>query len=572
MSALWNWLFSKQVAPARVPTDTVIPLFRLDDTLANRSLAFDYTMQFEEVLDAEKLAGALWRLIERPGWRKLGARLRDKNALEYHIPTHYTPSRPPLVFTKSHHPCPLSQHPLHSRLPRSNNTLRSFDTTVPLREALELHGHPRYLADWLYADVPQLGLHVVNFEDATFVTLVWGHTLLDAMGRCVLLEAWVAVLEGREGDVPGFVGWDVDPLEGLGVEPGVEPGAGAGASPAVVSKSSVQEKEPGPTEAQPAIELEDFVLKDDLLTGWAKFRFIFNFLWEAIFHPSESTRTICIPALYFSKLRHKAFADLASAPPNLLTYNTKSPTTNTNPTPFLTDADILLAWTLRLLTTSNPTLHPNPLLTLNILNLRPLLSTPSPPHPPLLPPSPQHAYLHNCLGVAYTLFPRAGALLAQPLGHTAAQLRRDLVVQRTRAQVEAWQRLARRNVHLLFGSAGMGISAFSNWSRARLYEVDFRAAVVGGQGVGVEGDGMVVQDGGDGWNVESSSTTSWRKPARPILIRPDGTASKGFILRGSGNCIGVDHNGDVWITVMLRTEFARRLDKEIEALRGADWV
>jgi hypothetical protein len=33
-------------------------------------------MVFDEVLDADKLSSALWTLIDRPGWKKLGARLR----------------------------------------------------------------------------------------------------------------------------------------------------------------------------------------------------------------------------------------------------------------------------------------------------------------------------------------------------------------------------------------------------------------------------------------------------------------------------------------------------------------
>jgi hypothetical protein len=33
-------------------------------------------MIFDDVLDADKLSGALWKLLDRPGWKKLGARLR----------------------------------------------------------------------------------------------------------------------------------------------------------------------------------------------------------------------------------------------------------------------------------------------------------------------------------------------------------------------------------------------------------------------------------------------------------------------------------------------------------------
>jgi hypothetical protein len=72
----FNLFGSQPVAPERVSTDTVIPLSDRDDNRTNRSISLEFTMVFDEVLDAEKLSGALWRLFERPGWRKLGARLR----------------------------------------------------------------------------------------------------------------------------------------------------------------------------------------------------------------------------------------------------------------------------------------------------------------------------------------------------------------------------------------------------------------------------------------------------------------------------------------------------------------
>lgn len=76
MSFLTNILKSKPVAPERVSTDTVIPLHELDDTKTNRALCVDFSLRFDDVLDVEKLVGALERLFEKPGWRKLGARLR----------------------------------------------------------------------------------------------------------------------------------------------------------------------------------------------------------------------------------------------------------------------------------------------------------------------------------------------------------------------------------------------------------------------------------------------------------------------------------------------------------------
>ena len=76
MAFLLKWFSGKPVAPERVPTDTVIPLYPNDDNRTNKAIALEFTMRFDEVLDPEKVSGALWKLLERPGWRKLGARLR----------------------------------------------------------------------------------------------------------------------------------------------------------------------------------------------------------------------------------------------------------------------------------------------------------------------------------------------------------------------------------------------------------------------------------------------------------------------------------------------------------------
>ena len=48
----------------------------LDDTDMNRTYICTWTMVFDDVLDADKLAAALTRLAELGDWKKIGARLR----------------------------------------------------------------------------------------------------------------------------------------------------------------------------------------------------------------------------------------------------------------------------------------------------------------------------------------------------------------------------------------------------------------------------------------------------------------------------------------------------------------
>jgi hypothetical protein len=72
-------LFSSRkpaAVPAAVPTDTVIPLNAADDTDVLRSVCVVLSYRFDDVLDPEKLRRSFERLLDRPGWRKIGGRLR----------------------------------------------------------------------------------------------------------------------------------------------------------------------------------------------------------------------------------------------------------------------------------------------------------------------------------------------------------------------------------------------------------------------------------------------------------------------------------------------------------------
>jgi len=74
---MWNYFRkSAPVAPPLVATDRIVPLSQEDDTQINRDLILNFMMRFDSVLDAEKLYSALERLLNRPDWKKLGARLR----------------------------------------------------------------------------------------------------------------------------------------------------------------------------------------------------------------------------------------------------------------------------------------------------------------------------------------------------------------------------------------------------------------------------------------------------------------------------------------------------------------
>lgn len=65
---------------------------------------------------------------------------------------------------------------------------------------------PVTVYDLVYLDVPQISLSITSFMDATLVSLMWPHTLMDALGLQALLEAWSLVLAGRAAEVPSILG------------------------------------------------------------------------------------------------------------------------------------------------------------------------------------------------------------------------------------------------------------------------------------------------------------------------------------------------------------------------------
>ncbi|KAJ4312152.1 hypothetical protein N0V94_007590 [Neodidymelliopsis sp. IMI 364377] len=112
------------------------------------------------------------------------------------------------------------------------------------------------MADWTTTDHPPLSVHVISFTDATLVTLSWPHVFSDAAGIHNLLEAWVAVLEGREEEVPSLMPFEEDPVVSI----------------AANAKSS------------------DHILSSTALTGIWFFLFVIGYIYELIVHSKEASR------------------------------------------------------------------------------------------------------------------------------------------------------------------------------------------------------------------------------------------------------------------------------------------
>lgn len=89
MVSILSWLFSgkgpRRQRPERVPTDTVVKMATLENSVMMRSMCMNWTFRFEEALDAGMLERSLEDLISKgPNWRKLGGRFRVDVSILYH--------------------------------------------------------------------------------------------------------------------------------------------------------------------------------------------------------------------------------------------------------------------------------------------------------------------------------------------------------------------------------------------------------------------------------------------------------------------------------------------------------
>ncbi|KAH6962656.1 hypothetical protein BKA56DRAFT_498440 [Ilyonectria sp. MPI-CAGE-AT-0026] len=414
--------FRGPAAPARVPTDRVIPLHFWDESPLYRRIALYNLKVFDDVLDPEKLRGSLETLVSQNTWRKLGGRLRKdaKGGLEYHVPAEFTTVRPAVGFTHvDHGDVTMANHPLASRLPKPS--ARPAVVGDP-DECIDLAcgpGCPTSIDDYLYTDRPLLGLHVVSFKDATLVTLHWLHIACDALGMKALVGGWVLAMQDKP--IPMQQGFDYDPLAEFGKHP----------------------KEP-------------HKLADQRMTTSSLLTYGFKNGYNLLVGKKEC-RMVCIPGRFLNKLRSDALQDLAAAGVEK---------------PFLTDNDILVAWWTRIALSHLPADSERPVTVQLAMSLRKSLEK------DLLPPG--KPFVSNCFGFTNLLLP-AKDFKQKPTSNIAAQIRTALSEQSTRAQVEAYQAMVRDSVAPLpvfFGTGATYQISYSNWTKADLYGADFSAVAV----------------------------------------------------------------------------------------------
>ncbi|KAH6658522.1 hypothetical protein BKA67DRAFT_656711 [Truncatella angustata] len=531
-------MFWNTAAPARVPTDTVVPFRYFDDTPLWRSFILYSMFAFDDVLDPKRLRDGLERLARRDGWQKIGARLRRnvKGELEYHVPAAFSQERPAITYTHVTHDLPAAEHPIASRLPTSTTGPAIVCDPDEFRSLFQREGAPTELNHYLDEDIPQIGLHIVSFKDKTLVTLYWPHTLMDALAKQAFLKAWVLVLQDRADEVALPVSAHSDPLSKLGIHP----------------------NEPHKLLAHRMSMLN--------LVGYG-LSTISNF-----FNTKEN-RMVCVPAAFVKQLRSEAYADLVddnaeississidgqvspsissvdealspsvSSSDGSLSLASSASSDDTKPSsvgslddqPFLSDGDVLCAWWTKLAVSHLPASSRRTICLNNAYSLRSALAD------DLLPSG--RPYISNAVAFVNVLLP-LDDIVSKSLGHVASTIRQAIKELGTRNQVEAFTAMWRESSAKLppfFGDSGMHMVTFSNWSKARLFETDFSAAL-----------------------ANPGPADEKRKPARPSYIQ---NCQFGLCLPNGFPIIGKDNDGNYWLSGYMNKGHWEQVDKQLAQL------
>ncbi|KAB8260699.1 hypothetical protein BDV32DRAFT_158615 [Aspergillus pseudonomiae] len=417
--------------PATIPTDRIVPLRYWDDLHYLRSLSHDFTFRFDDVLDASKLEGALNRLMEIGDWGQLGARLRlnDNGKLEYHIPSEYDKStRPAFGFTTEKYGMGINEHPLGARLPKTGQDQSVLSPSCAEFAPLVRHADsPRELADWIYSDRGQLHVHVAVFEDATLLTVSYLHTFFDAVARTNFFKAWIAVLDGREEDVPPFVPFDQDPLGDLGK----------------------------------GVPRENYTHFQRLVIGLSLVLFGLRYLFELFWFRKEEEHPIRVPGHCVEQMRQTAQEELAASTPEGAEV------------PFLSEPDVVSAWWVKTMVTA---LNPAPGRTVMVMspfNVWGLFKESF--------PAGAKGFIGNAFFNSYTVHKTSEVLEDNNLAYLASKNRQALMEHRTKEQVQAMTAIQRDSfmqIPPLVGDSSLLFMTHTNQHKARYFETDFSAAVV----------------------------------------------------------------------------------------------
>ncbi|GKT82478.1 lysR family regulatory protein [Colletotrichum tofieldiae] len=495
---------TKRIRVPKVATDDVYPVHFFDDTKPFREMLLNWTLRFDDVLDAEKLHVSLAKLMEIGDWRKLGGRMRLT----------FTSARPAIRFSHDVHDFSIKEHNTAKHLPTTTSTPSVQPGVINFYHLGARQDAPRTLEDLLCSDEPGISLHVVSFNDATLVGLLFSHVLFGAAGMQALVEAWSQVLAGREAEVPAIHGARKDILDDVGVE--TDP-----------------EKEP-------------FLLEPRQLKGFRHFRFTLRFLWDIMRRPEIESKILCLPGDFVASLRARAMADLHAMDEKGL---------GTEEAPFVSEGDVLTAWWTRLVCLARGSNRP--VTVLNAVDITGRLKTVF---------APGKLYVQNFALGTWTLLSSAEVLKA-PLGYVARCFRYDIQTQTTPSQIMAFMRRLRSGGRCknqpLYGDPNSMLIIFTNWARCKFFEcIDFSPAVIPriSQPVMANSDIQptddVISAGGDPEKKANATIAE-------IAYHHSLARTRTVLSRNVFTILGKDLNGNYWISALGHPECWDKLEKEV---------
>jgi hypothetical protein len=287
--------------------------------------------------------------------------------------------------------------------------------------------------EWLIQHkLPQLGLRIITFQDATLISLTCFHYVLDAtgMGMDGLLGAWMLVLQGRKSELPPLCGVDEDLLGDLGKNP-IEP-----------------------------YKLAHRVMGGLETLGWGLRQFL-----SGILHKEKEEKVVFVPAGWLRQLRDSVLGDLAIEAAN---EGRKS-----EEPPFVSEGDVLVAWWARyavrhLRKKTNKTVAIG-----NAYNMRPVLSG------RLLPKN--HFYPSNAVSMLFVLS-NVGEVLKRPISWLAKSVRQAITEMGTFEQTAAMRHTFSQGERgflkqRMLGDIGMQPIYVTNWTKAKFFEFDVSTAI-----------------------------------------------------------------------------------------------
>ncbi|KAK2024960.1 hypothetical protein LX32DRAFT_502493, partial [Colletotrichum zoysiae] len=414
-------------------TDTVFPVHAIDNTATLKAIVTSQALRFNDVLDGDLLYSSLTELVSTGNWKKLGGRFRLNSAsdLELHVPAHFSDTVAAVSYTQARYLGNIDETEDAEILQSHVGKARVVEIPDSARRFLVGPHTAMSLEDYVTRDIPLINLHVINYADATLVTLTWPHALTDGMGYIGIVKNWCKVLAGSKNEVEDMGGLHEDPLT-------------------VVAADTGPDKEP-------------FDLEHKQLRGFGLFLFSVRSLIAWVFTPRIHHRGIFIPGPLFAHVKQ-----LVSEQQEALFKD--DPTKK----PFISNGDILCSWLVRLVCSETFTLSSRSVVLMSAVDIRSRLQKLFKPHT---------VYAQNLLTFSYTFVPLGDVLMA-PLSLFARQIRQSLMRQTSEPQIYA---AVRRNLWSIATTGRMPLYAapdsvlvvLSNLAKVSWHNVfDFKPAVV----------------------------------------------------------------------------------------------